>query len=410
YEAKISSYGKLKSALTQFQAAAGKLSEAEAFKGVKSTVTGSALGATAGSGAGAGTFQVEVVELARASSVATAGIADKGANLGGGTIAFELGNGESFSVEIDAQNSSLEKIRDAINAADGGVRASIVNDGSGTPYRLVLAAAQTGTEGAVASVDFGDLAASLDIDPGTAVEARDASLTVNGIAISSQSNQVSDAIEGVTLNLLETGSATVTVAADTQAVKDGIKGFVTAYNNLQATIAGLTSYDAASGVAGDLLGDATLRSIQSRLRGAMAGGVGGGEIQRLADIGIKLEVNGTLKVDDAKLDAAISGKSLALTNFFAGSDGADGLADELDDFLGQILKSGGPLDNATKGLDASVKRLDERYLNMEKSINVTIARYRAQFSQLDVMIASMNSTSSYLTQQFDMLNAQLNAK
>lgn len=412
YEAKISAYGTLKSALTQFQTAADKLSEAEAFQGVKSSVSGSALGAVAGNGASAGSFQIEVVELARASSAATTGVAAKDVNLGGGTIAFELGNGDAFSVEIGEQSSSLENIRDAINAAEGGVRASIVNDGSGTPYRLVLTAAETGTEGAVSAVDFGDLGVSLALDasPEVNIAAKNASLTVNGIAISSQSNQVADAIEGVTLNLLETGSATVAVTSDTQAVKDGINGFVTAYNNLQATIAGLTAYDATSGAAGELLGDATLRSIQSQLRGAMGGMVSGGEIQRFADIGIKLEVNGTLKVDDDKLSAAISGKPQALMSFFAGGDGVDGLADGLGDFLGSILKSDGPLESATKGLDASIKRVGERYLSMEKSINSTIARYRTQFSQLDSMIAQMNSTSSYLTQQFDILNAQLKAR
>lgn len=407
YQTRISAYGSLKSVLTQFQSAVAKLDDSAVFNAVKSQVAGSALDAAAGDGAVAGSYQVNVSQLARASTVATTGIADKTADLGAGTITFSLGNGEQFSVDIEAGDSSLVSIRDAINASDAGVSASIVNDGSGTPWRLALASTETGSDAAITAVDFGDLGAALTLDGATWVTGLNAQLTVNSVAIESQSNQVEGAIEGLTLNLVEAGDATVSVQADTDAVKSAITGFVTAFNNLQKNVATMTSFNAETGEAGTLLGDGALRGIQSRLRNAMGVNPGGDGFTNLSQIGISLQLDGTLKVDEQKLDDAVATRSSDLAAFFAGNGQDQGFADRLGDTLGQVLASSGSLSVATKGLETSIKRLDERYARVEASIDSTIARYRSQFAELDKMVATMNSTSQYLTQQFAALEAQL---
>ena len=119
-------------------------------------------------------------------------------------------------------------------------------------------------------------------------------------------------------------------------------------------------------------------------------------------------MEGKLEVDDDALDEAVEGNLRGVSAFFEGSDGTDGFAAKLDAALGRMLDEGGSLDVATSGIDTSIERVDERYTSMQASIDATIARYREQFADLDSMVAQMNSTSSYLTQQFNSLNAQLN--
>lgn len=408
YQAEISAFGKLEGALSKFQDAAAKLNSGDLFQGVKSNVTGSAVTAAAGPEATPGRYQIEVSQLARASTQATQGVADKEATLGAGTLEFTFGDGEELSVAIAEEDSSLEGIRDAINAKNGGVVASIVNDGSDTPYRLVLASRDTGTEAALASVDFDTTGLAIDTD--TKVGAEDAVLKVNGINISSQSNRVEGAIQGITLNLEEAGAdatATLDVSRDSEGIEAAVKGFVEAYNGLQGNISSLTRFDAETGDAGQLLGNNTLRSVESRLRNAMGGAVEQGEFRMLSDVGISLKLDGTLELDEEKLGEVVANDLGALKEFFAGSEEGDGFAGRVDTSLERMLEDKGLLDNATQGLNDRIEGLQERYARMEGSIDATVSRYRSQFAQLDGMIASMNSTSDYLTQQFDNMNAQL---
>lgn len=416
YQSKISAYGVLQNALNQFQTAADKLKDGQLFSAVKSSVTGSSVTAASSSDAAAGVYQVNVSQLATHYSVATAGVADKAEQLGAGTITFTFGDSEQEPLDIDIEEgkSSLEDIRDAINAAGGGVTASIVNDGSEVgddgkgPWRLALAASETGTDAAF-SVDFGE-GSSLSLDDGdggTEVKAQNAQLTVNGISITSQGNQVEGAIEGVTLALAEEGASTLRIEQDNETMTESVKGFVSAYNTLQSTISRLTSYNAESGAAGDLLGDAALRNVQSQLRREMGDIMGGIQVGDTLERPITLQLKGDLKIDEEKLEALVNSNPGALADFFAGATGDKGFASKLSDALELMTRDGGVIDNAKKGLQTSIASLDTRYARMEQSIDASIARYRSQFAQLDSMIASMNSTSAYLTQQFDMMNAQL---
>lgn len=426
-QTKLSSYGRLKSSLTSLQAAAKTLNDSKTFQGVTSNISGSGATAAAKSDAVVGRYAIEVGTLAKAQSLATTGVADRTVDLGEGRLTISVGSGpaaKTTNIDLAANASSLEDVRDAINKANGGVSASIVNDGGATPHRLVLTSTATGKASEM-TVSFtpavgaegGQLAGLLGYDAALPAEdnsmtqtvaAANATLQVNGIDITSQSNVVEGAVQGVTLSLSEPNSSQVlTVERDNAAIKSAVTGFVTAYNSLQGTIASLTSYNADTQVAGDLLGDATLRSAQSQLRNVLTGTLGEGALTRLADIGIELELKGTLKLDNAKLDSLVSGNLPALSGFFSGSSAAGGIAGQLGAVLDGILKDGGALSNVTKGVESRVKSLDERYTKVEESISATVERYRKQFTQLDLMLSEMNATTSYLTQQFDALNAQL---
>lgn len=411
-QAKISAYGKIESALSAFQDAVKKLNDPASYRGVQSNVAGSSVVAAASSNAPTGSYSVNVTGRAQAYSIASQGIADKTTQLGGGMVSFTFGNGETLDIEIDPTRSSLEQVRDAINRANGGVQASIVNDGSGEPHRLVFSSTTTGTEAGITSIDFtGDLAAAMPaLDSATEIQAQNAALTVNGISITSQTNRVEGAIQGVTLDLQEVGASTVEVSRDSELTETAIKDFVKAYNNLQTTMADLTRFGGEGGVSGQLLGDPALRTVQQRLRNVMAGGVEDGAMRMLRDVGIDLELDGKLKLDETKLSELTATRMTDLQNFFAGENTAGGLSGALNTSIEQLLRDDGPLKNSKSGLEANNRRLDDRFMRMEDSIDRTIERYRTQFAQLDSMVARMNSTSAYLMQQFDIMNAQLARK
>lgn len=406
-QTKLSAYGRLESALGKLQDAAKKLADGKTFQAVTSSITGTGVTAAAKSDAVAGRYEVAVTRLAQSQSLASIGVADRTADLGAGTLTITQGGGatqKTLTVTLEAGASSLEDLRDAINKQNGGVSASIVNDGSATPHRLVLTSKNTGTDAQMTV--SGDFSGVLNLTE--TVPARNAELKVNGIDISSQSNLVEGAVQGVSLSLsAEGGSHVLTVERDSAAIKSSVTGFVDAWNSLQSTVSSLTAYNADTQVAGDLLGDATLRSVQSQLRNVLTASLGEGALSRLTDLGIELELKGTLKVDSDKLGGLLTSDLASVSGFFAGVGTGEGLADKLSSTLDAALKDGGALDTVSKGVEARIKALGERSARMEESISATVERYRKQFTQLDLMLSQMNATTSYLTQQFDALNAQL---
>ncbi|MEA1050061.1 flagellar filament capping protein FliD [Lamprobacter modestohalophilus] len=416
-QAKLSAYGKLQGALSSLQSAADTLNGSALFGSLSSSVTGTSVTSAADSNAVPGRYDVSVTTLARAQSIATLGFAeDKTFNEG--TLTINAGDSDSLEVTV-AEGASLEDIRDSINASGSAITATIVNDGGADPFRLVLSTDETGEDAAIGSMTFSGTNSPDDDNSLTfggtgtmeeTVAAQNATLTVNGIDITSQSNQVEGAIQGVTLSLAEEGesaNSTIIVERDNFAVRDAISGFVDAFNSLKETTADLTSFNAETGAAGELLGDSALRTIDSRLRGVLGGMVSGGDFSTLSDIGISLQRDGTLEIDAEKLDDAVVNQRQALTTFFAGDTEAGGFAGALSEMLDQVLDDRGLLGSARSGVESRITSLDERSARMEISIEREIERYRVQFGQLDSMIAQMNQTSTYLTQQFDNLNSML---
>ena len=357
YNTKLSAYGTLQSTLAGFQTAAEKLGDAALFSGVKTASSSEAFKASAGNNAEPGSYSLEVFELARAQSLVTAGQASTTDTIGnGGTITLSVGDAdgnvsESVDIDIDiaAQDSSLSGIRDAINAADIGVSASIVNDGSDTPYRLVLSSNATGTDSqitlSVAEDNEGStgggllgggdaptpLADLLDYDSSSGegqmtqtVAARNARIAVNGIDIQSQSNTVEDAIQGVTLTLSGTTAEpqTLTATRDTDSVKAALEGFVAAYNRVHALSEKLTAFDGEDKANGILLGDSTARAVETRVRSALNTPIAGGMFSGLAEIGVSLQRDGTMEIDDEALDDALANNLGGIGALLASEGGA----------------------------------------------------------------------------------------
>lgn len=405
-DTKISAYGQLQSALSAFQDSADALNDSALYESLSTNVGGEAITASADAEAQPGSYNVSVETLATRGTLASNGVdtADEAITADAQKLTLNFAGSPSQVIDI-AADSSLEDIRDAINANESaGVNATIVNDG--TNYRLALSSSETGADASIESFSF-DGAAPFAADTANTLQSgTDAALTVNGIAITSATNQVEGAIQGVTLNLQKEGESTVKVEQNTLAVREAVTSFVDAYNDLKGTIGKLTSFDAETGAAGELLGDSAVRTVESRMRIALSSGTEG-QFSTLSDIGISLQRDGTLEINSDELDNAIANNQGALSEFFSGASEETGMAGQLSNTLEQLLGSNGTVTGAIAGAENRIESLGERYTRMEQSIDQTISRYRTQFGQLDGMIAQMNQTSSYLTQQFDALDAQL---
>ena len=376
YNAKLSGIGALKGALAAFQTSVQGLSDLSKFQAFKIAAADSAVVAATGSTtATAGTYALEVSKLAQAQKLASAGQSSSTAAIGTGTITFDFGTisggafdsasgkytGASFAsngngsktVTIDSSNNSLSGIRDAINKAGIGVTASIINDGGTSPFRLVLSETATGKTNSLKIAVSGDagLQALLNHDPAAApagqgftetVTAQNAEFKVDGVAISKSSNTVTDVIEGVTLNLLKTnaGSPTsIAVTRDTAAANGAVTQFVSAYNQINATMKQLSAYDAATKKASVLTGDATLRAIQVKVRGVLTAAVdgGAGAYSRLSDIGVSLQKDGTLALDSSKLQKAMDSNFSDIASLFAATGKS---SDSLVSYTGASAKTG----------------------------------------------------------------------
>lgn len=410
-KSEISAYGTLTSALDKLQTAAAALADSSLYESLATTLSGSGVSVTTTNSAVAGSYSLEVTQLAQAQSLATAGVSATSTALGTGTLTLQVGSSDAVSITLDSSNNTLSGLRDAINASDAGVTATLVNDGSDTPYRLVLTSNSTGTQSEItvsySSDDSSDQATSLFGNMTETVEAKDAQLTINGISITSQSNTVSEALQGVTLNLTATGSAqTLTIKRDTDKITDAINDFVDAYNNFATTVDTLTAYDADSDSAGELLGDSTTRRISNELASDLYSQIGSGTFTYLSQLGIGLESDGTLSIDDDKLESALTDNLDAVTEFFIGADGKSGFINRMTDDLDNYLdEDSGLIAAKTDSLESKLERLEERYEEKQALIDTEMARWREQFTQLDTLISTLNTTADYLTTQFEALNS-----
>lgn len=343
YQAKLSAYGSVKGAVAGFQTALQGLNSASRFQALTATASDSSVfSASATSTAVAGTYSLEVSSLAQAQKLVAAGQASSTAAIGSGaetTVTFDFGtiSGATFasngngtkSITLDSSNNSLQGIRDAINAAKIGVTASLINDGSDMPYRLVFSSDSQGVSNSMKVSVSGDAAVGslLAHDPaGTqnltqTVAAQNANFKLNGVAVTKTSNSVSDVLEGVTLNLSKVTSspASLTVARDTASVSNSISGFVKAYNDLATTLKNVSGYDAASKRGAVLQGDATVRSLQTQLRGILGTSVTGtpGDLTTLSSIGVAFQKDGSLAVDQTRLNDAMTNHFDEIASLFA---------------------------------------------------------------------------------------------
>ncbi|HCO7161001.1 flagellar filament capping protein FliD [Escherichia fergusonii] len=427
--ARLTAFGTLKSSLEKFQTANTALNDAALFKSTTAVSSSTDLTVSTTAGAAAGIYKISVSQLAQAQSIrTTTPVTDSKAIQGNSNSERTLvikqdGKDKPLEIKLTSEQTSLEGLRDAINNADGGVSASIVKV-KDNDYQLVLTSSETGLENQMSVSVQGDDKLNQFIsfnNPDVTgnnveqiVEAQDAKLSVNGINIERSSNTITDAPQGITLNLTKVvDDVTITVNKSDEKSTSAIKAWVEAYNSLVDTIGSLTKYTAVDPGAekqdtsnGALLGDSTVRTIQTGIRGQFSASANSGNFQTLSQIGITQDgTTGKLKIDDDKLKKALSEHSVDVQQLLVGDGKETGITTKIAGLVKGYLADDGIIDSAQDSINSTLKKLTKQYLSVSASIDDTIARYQAQFTQLDTMMSKLNNTSTYLTQQFEAMSS-----
>ena len=506
---KISIYGIIKNSFADLKAAADKLTNLSNLNPLKTTSSDDkVVSATASASAAKGSYSIEVSQLAKAQSVAAPSVATSDTIVGTGSLTLTLGSYNSgtntftnnpdktpVTINIGAGQQTLDGIKQAINDSNAGVTASIINDGTGS--RLVLTSKETGavngfklevTDNDGINTDTAGLS-MLAYDPTAAVGsgknaeslqvAQNANFTINNLAVSKASNTVTDAVEGLTLNLkaITTTPINLEVSLDDSALKTTLDGFVAAYNKIRGNLKDQQQKDAT--LSKETTPSALERGMRNILREQVAQyGIG------LSDIGLNFDKDGVLSLDKTKLDTAVAADPSILEKVFSNTasttdarvkfvgantktlegtyainistayDGSNtiagtingvagtgvgnlltgatgeaseglqfsvaqdafgdmgtitfskGLGERLSDWIGSLTDEGGALTSRTDGLNSRLQRLDDQEDRINLRLEQVEKRYRAQFTALDTMLASMQQTSSYLSQQLAALAQQ----
>ncbi len=425
FQAQLTSLGSVQGSLSSLQSAAQALVSAGTASYSTSVSDSTVLTAAADSTALGGSYSLTVTQLAQVQKLVSPapGQASLSAAIGTGaatTVTVTLGtisgtpvNGQYASagftpdpaktpvtLSIDSSNNTLAGIRDAINAANAGVTASIINDGSGSPYRLALTSNATGAANSMRLSVSGDAAIGslLGYDPSAPSQnlneiqtAQDAKLAVDGVNITSTTNSVAGAIQGVTLNLAKAPTlspVTVTVQRDTSKLTSALGALVNAYNSANKAIAGATAKGAT------LQGDWAVLGLQRQVRAILGSAqTSGGAYTTLSQLGVGFQKDGSLALDSAKLSTALSANVGDVSALAAAIGNA--VKNAADDMLGPT----GPITNETTGINRSIQDIGSQRIDIQSRLGATQARYQAQFTALDTLLASMNSSSSFLTQQ-----------
>lgn len=349
----VSAYGTLQSALATFQTSVASLTNLSQYQSTGATVGNTSVAtATATSNAAASSYSLQVNALAQSQTLIAGGQASATSSIGTGVISFNFGtttgtvgsNGEYASgttftnsgaaaatVTINSTNDSLSGIASAINSANIGVKATILNDGSNTPYRLSLSSTATGAASSMQISVSGDTALQnlLNQDPTSTTGqnmtqtsvAQNAQFTLNGLAISSSTNTNTTAISGVTLNLLSTNTTatTLTVAQNSSGAVSAVNSFVTAYNTVEQAISAATVAKTSTTAAGPLQGHNDVLSIINQMQAIIDNPVPGAPstMNSLGQVGVTFQSDGTLAVNSATLQSALASNPNAVAGLFA---------------------------------------------------------------------------------------------
>ncbi len=398
----ISAYGQLRSAMASLQTAISDAAGDDAAEGrAVSLSSEDAFSADVAAGSALGNYDIIVERLASTGRSVLQTPTDPAAGLGAGTFDITLGS-DSFSVDLTDPATTLAQLRDAINEAgdNPGVRATIINVDGGSV--LSLSSDRVGADSALALGGTGDYAA-LAADFNATEAGEDALISIDGMARSSSTNTISDAIDGVTLNLLQadpTETTVLGVSRDDTTIQESIANFVSAWNTFASQTDTLGEFNPVTGNSGPLNGDALMRGIESRLRTEVSAGQGVGGNLLGGEFGLSFGTDGKLTLDSAQLTEALSERRADVAAWWSGDSG---LAVKLTDTLSSMLDDSAGLKTREDALEAVLTRVEDRNESLDLRMERVESRYLQQFTALDIALAQLQSTSSYLTSQLSSL-------
>lgn len=422
-EARITGYSTLKYLLSELKTAFQGLNDAKDFQSLTvGNSQSSAVAVTAGATAQAGTIRLKVTQLASAQSVSTGNLGASADPLNGGTaFTLNLSVHGGTATPINVTTATPQGMADAINAAGLDVSAQLVNTGSGV--QLVV----TGKEGA--ANDFTLSAVTTDATPvavsgvdfGTQLQgAANALFNLNGIDISRASNTVNDVLEGVSFELKTetTGTARIDLARDTSAITTKLKALVAAYNQFEDGAKALANRtpptDKTDTVTSALAGDSLLQTVRAQVRSLVTSNSSsaGSAIQAMRDVGISIDRDGQMALDETKLQTAVTKNYAQVVKMFTANlndqsiyaVAPGGAAGDAVKSIDKLIRNAGTLATQTDNVNADITRQKERLTKLEEQMTALQDRYTKQFSAMDNLVNQSTNTRASLKATFDAWN------
>ena len=395
FESQMAALGSLQTKLEAFQTAAQTIDSANEFAALTATSSNeSLLGVTAGSTAAPGTYDITVEALAQGQKSLSQGFDSATTTVGEGDVTFTI-DGEVQTITLEGLNT-IESLAEAINNSVDGVSASIIYDGSETGGYYISLSGDAGSSGAF-TVDMSGLSGATTPTFTETQAAADAELTIDGMTVFADGNSVSNAISGLTLDLNDASPGTeirVTVSMDSEGVKEQVKGFVDAYNDLMSYL------DTEMASNGKLDGNSTARSVQNRMKNLMSAiHGGGGDFSMLAQIGIERQQSGnSLEFDETAFTDALADNYAAVRDLFIEREGNIGKAslvstavDELTDSIDGMFKIGE--ESLTRRIDNADNTI-ERYERSVENYRTTLER---KFLAMESAVSLLQAQGNYLS-------------
>ncbi len=418
-QSKLTEYGSLADKLLALQSAGDALRLPTAFDRSSTTVSDqTALTASASSAATPGSYLVRVTQLAQSHQItnkAATAVSSPTTDIVSGasaTFTFHVGTGTDQTVTL-GDSATIEDLRTGINDLGAGVTASLVNTGSDTTsaYRLILTATASGASNGVTIVadgttlDFANGGGTGGVDTLQAAQDAIAILgdpTQNPVTLQRSSNVITDAIPGVTLALTKTtgtSAVSVNVTRDNGAVKDNIKKFVTAFNDIVTLVNKDTAYDVTTKTGALLYNESTVKGFVSQIRQALSAPVGGLTTYGSAgEIGFKTNRDGTITLEDSKLDSALSTNYNAVKSLFINQTTVAGVAQRVTqaiDAIDDVVS--GSLTGRKNSLTRQINSLTDQISRKETAISAYEERLKIQYAKLDSLLRQLQGQSNFLT-------------
>ena len=360
---------------------AGSLSARSVTSSQSNLVTASASNSTP-----VGSHTIVVSNLATSSSYYSAPVANSTTPLAAGTFTIQLGSGAASTVTIDAANNTLDGLAAAITNLNIGVTASVVNDTGGARLAIV-----SNSSGAANDLTVANVSSGLAFTKGAT--GTNASLTVDGVPLSTAGNSISDTVAGLTLNLAGADPNTqvqIAVAPDTTKATQAVTDFVTAYNTIIKDLSSQFTFNTTTSSAGPLATDAGARLVQNELLAAVTyTGTGTTSINSLSDLGVSMNNDGTLTIDNAKLSAAVNSHFADVISFFHPVTGT-GFASFLQDQLTSLTDpTQGAFSIELKGMSDGQKSFQDQIDNYEIYIATEQQLLTTQYTQVDLALRQL---------------------
>jgi flagellar hook-associated protein 2 len=384
------------SLLNSLGTAITSLSDPGTFSSMGATSSDPSIVATTSGSPPPGQWSVSVSSVAQQQRTLSNGISSATTALGlSGTLGIALGNGTSATIDVSSSDS-LSDIANAISSAGLRVQASVIYDGS--QYHLLVSGLDTGSSNAI-SFDESGLSGSgyslgLSTASNTIQQAQNANVTVGGIAVTSATNQISNAIPGVTLAVTQptTSAATLTVSSDPSSLEQQVQAFVTAYNNVVTTGHTDAGYGTTTATNSLLQNDDAVQSTLDQLGQVVAEQVPGstGAYTSLASVGITLNDDGTLSFDQGAFAAALQADPTSVQRLFVTdpNNGSTGVMGQIDSLLSSITDpTNGAITAELNGLSSRNTELTSQIGNMQQQVNNYQTQLQNEFTQMNAQLA-----------------------